>query len=99
MGFEKISLILSAVVFAFILACHALSVFSDKKISLPIKYIGISLHLPLTLFLFFCSASLKIVLLIFTFSTFVYTLLSYVRVSFLKTGTGKDTVGEEVDEA
>ena len=92
-------LILSAVFFVFIIAAHALSVFSSERVGQIFKWIGIFLHLPLMAFLFLGGVSLRLCLLIVTFSALLYTLFSYCKLHFEGKAAQKTLSGKEADNS
>ena len=98
MGFDKSYLIISAVIFAAVTVLHSLTVFT-KKASQLLGWVNVALHIPLIVFLFLGGASLRLLLLIISFSALVYTFLSYVAQRRSIKTAPSDTMGEEASDS
>ena len=90
--------VISAIIFAAIAIFHALSVFADGAMAYAFRWVSIFLHLPLAALLLLAGASLKLFLLIFTASAFLYTALCFLNQILADRAAKRREKGKEADE-
>lgn len=79
MSTEQILYLICAVILVGIAILHALSVLLEGVYATAFGWICIFLHIPLLVLLLLVGASLKLLLLIFTFSALIYVFLCSIK--------------------